>query len=148
MSCYLVRYNDETPRERERNKMYFETSMSDGYPVLICGEESVEALNKQLDTPVEMNRFRPNIVVKGLDAFAELEFDQIICHQQTSILSKVCERCVVITIDQHTGKKFGKEPLQTLVRLGNGKAIFGRNFVLPEGLEIQLGDKITWQYSG
>ncbi len=36
------------------------TSLSDGYPILLVGQASLDLLNNQLETPIPMNRFRPN----------------------------------------------------------------------------------------
>ncbi len=38
-------------------------SFADGYPLLLIGEDSLAELNSRLETPVPMNRFRPNLVV-------------------------------------------------------------------------------------
>lgn len=38
---------------------------ADGAPILLTTESSLEHLNAGLDSPVPMNRFRPNIVVGG-----------------------------------------------------------------------------------
>lgn len=40
--------------------------------MLVATEESLEALNKELDSPVDMRRFRPNIIVKGTKTFDEV----------------------------------------------------------------------------
>jgi uncharacterized protein YcbX len=47
------------------------TAFADGYPILIISEESLSDLNSRLDSPLPMNRFRPNLVVKGCPPFAE-----------------------------------------------------------------------------
>ena len=47
-------------------------SFADQYPVLLASQESIDGLNKRLDQPVEMERFRPNVVIRGVGtAFAE-----------------------------------------------------------------------------
>jgi uncharacterized protein YcbX len=38
------------------------SSYSDGYPILLASEQSLEALNSKLKTQITMHRFRPNIV--------------------------------------------------------------------------------------
>ena len=44
-------------------------------------EQSLDALNRQLEavgeTPVGMERFRPNIVIEGLPAFSEHQTKQL-----------------------------------------------------------------------
>lgn len=39
---------------------------------MILAEDSLVALNKEFHLPMEMERFRPNIVVTGLRAFEEV----------------------------------------------------------------------------
>ena len=39
---------------------------------MILAEDSLAMLNKELPMPLEMERFRPNIVVAGLSAFEEV----------------------------------------------------------------------------
>src|SRR3989304_4821023 len=47
------------------------TGFADGYPILIISEESLQDLNSKLDSALPMNRFRPNIVLKDCEPFAE-----------------------------------------------------------------------------
>ena len=46
-------------------------SFADGFPFLIISQESLADLNGRLSHPLPMNRFRPNLVVAGGEAFAE-----------------------------------------------------------------------------
>src|SRR5690606_31114771 len=48
-----------------------EAAFSDGYPLLLISEESLADLNARLPTPLPMNRFRPNLVVRGAEPYAE-----------------------------------------------------------------------------
>ncbi|MBL8820941.1 MAG: MOSC domain-containing protein, partial [Planctomyces sp.] len=48
-----------------------ETGFSDGFPLLLISEASLEDLNSRMERPVEMIRFRPNLVVSGCAPFAE-----------------------------------------------------------------------------
>jgi uncharacterized protein YcbX len=116
------------------------TSFSDGYPILIASEEGLADLNTRLESPVPMNRFRPNIVVKGCDPFAEDTWNRIRLGNVELAVVKPCARCVVTTIDKETLEQ-RKEPLKTLGRYRKHElgAIFGQNVIpLNEG-NIQLG---------
>jgi uncharacterized protein len=116
------------------------TGFADGYPILIISEESLRDLNSKLDSPLPMNRFRPNMVVKGCEPFAEDAWKRIRIGRVEMVLVKPCPRCVVTTIDKETLKK-NKEPLKTLSTYRNqeGGAMFGMNVIpLNEG-EIQVG---------
>src|SRR5207244_3587843 len=52
-------------------------AFSDGYPLLVCNQASLEDLNRRLSSPVPMERFRPNLVLTGLPAWAEDRIDRI-----------------------------------------------------------------------
>jgi uncharacterized protein len=117
------------------------TGFADGYPILIISEESLQDLNGKLDTPIQMNRFRPNLVVKGSEPFAEGTWKRIRIGGVEMALVKPCPRCVVTTIDKKTLAK-SKEPLKTLgvYRKHELGAIFGVNVIpLNEGgIEINM----------
>ncbi len=121
------------------------TGFADGYPILIISEESLLDLNSKLDAPLPMNRFRPNIVVKGCDAFAEDTWKRIKIGDIEMALVKPCPRCVVTTIDKETLEQ-GKEPLKVLNtyrKQGDG-VMFGMNVIplnsgrLERGMSVQV----------
>ena len=122
------------------------TGFADGYPILIISEESLRDLNSRLDSPVPMNRFRPNIVVKGCEPFAEDTWKRIRIGDDVEMaLVKPCARCVVTTIDKETLQQ-NKEPLKTLntFRKQVGGAMFGQNAIpLNEGrLEVGMSVQV------
>ena len=116
------------------------TGFADGYPILLASEESLGDLNSRLETPISMNRFRPNVVVRGCEAFAEDSWSRIRIDEMELAVVKPCARCVVTTIDKETLAQ-GKEPLKTLAsyRTWNGGVMFGQNVIpLIEG-RLRLG---------
>lgn len=118
------------------------TGFADGYPILIISAESLRELNSRLERPLPMNRFRPNLVVKGCRPFEEDVWKQIRIGGVELAIVKPCPRCVVTTIDQETLAE-GKEPLRTLhkFRQQAGGAMFGQNTIpLNEG-RIRAGDE-------
>ena len=121
------------------------TGFADGYPILLVSEESLQDLNSKLDSPVPMNRFRPNVVVQGCAPFAEDTWKRIKIGGVEMALVKPCPRCVVTTIDKDTLAK-NKEPLKTLSKYRNHElgAIFGMNTIpLNEGkLEVGMSVEI------
>ncbi|MCR9251557.1 MAG: MOSC domain-containing protein [bacterium] len=119
-------------------------SFADGYPYLIIGENSLKDLNERLDKPVPMNRFRPNIVFSGGEAYEEDAWDAVTIGGSKFRGVKRCARCQVITIDQESSM-MSKEPLKTLstYRREGNKVFFGQNLMLLEGSEIALGDLIS-----
>ena len=119
------------------------TGFADGYPILISSEESLQDLNSKMDSPVPMNRFRPNVVVKGCAPFEEDSWKRIRIGDVEMALVKPCPRCVVTTIDKETLEK-NKEPLKTLGKYRNHElgAIFGMNTIpLNEG-KLEVGMKV------
>lgn len=123
-------------------------SFADGYPFLLIGEGSLEDLNGRLDERVPMNRFRPNLVAAGTEAFAEDDWKRIRIGETTFHVVKPCARCVVTTVDQSTGEKKGKEPLKTLSAYRNhrGNVLFGQNLIAENpGEVVRIGDKIEVQ---
>lgn len=119
------------------------TAFTDGYPLLIIGQSSLDDLNSRLDQPVDMLRFRPNIVFTGGTPFAEDHFTQITIADIHMLGVKPCARCVVTTIDPVTGES-GPEPLRTLATYRrHGKRVdFGMNLV-PKGTgSLRIGDEL------
>ncbi|MCH7401050.1 MOSC domain-containing protein [Belliella kenyensis] len=143
--CMLVKMPDNV--ERKVSSKYAvnseSVSFADGMPYLLIGQSSLDDLNNKLSKPVLMDRFRPNFVFEGGDAFVEDSLKTIKIGSSIFQIVKPCARCVMTTIDQETGKK-GKEPLKTLAsyRTINNKVMFGQNMVLIEGGEVKVGDII------
>ena len=119
-------------------------SFADGYPILIISQESLDDLNARLDTPLPMNRFRPNLVVQGCQPFAEDSWKHIRIGKVEIALVKPCARCLVTTTDQETAVR-AKEPLKTLAtfrRRDGNKLMFGMNAIpLNEG-RLQVGAEV------
>jgi hypothetical protein len=119
-------------------------SFSDGYPFLVIGQASLEDLNSRLTTAVPMNRFRPNFVFTGGKPYEEETWKEIKIGAVSFFGVKPCGRCVVITIDQESGKKSEKDPLLTLSKyrkVGN-KVLFGQNLLGVENGSLNVGDEV------
>ncbi len=118
-------------------------SFADGYPLLLTTLASLQNLNSRMGAPVEMTRFRPNVVIAGSRPYEEDSWKRIRVGNVRLRVVKPCDRCVVTTIDQETGEQ-GKEPLKTLGRYrkrGSG-VYFGQNLVPETRGEIRLGDRV------
>jgi uncharacterized protein YcbX len=120
------------------------TSFSDGYPLLLIGQASLDDLNSRLATPLPMNRFRPNMVFNGGTPFLEDSMAAFSINGITFFGIKPCARCVMTTIDQQTAQA-AKEPLKTLstYRMKNNKIHFGQNLLYQGNGVISLGHAIT-----
>lgn len=121
-----------------------QVSFADGYPYLLTTEASLASLNAQLraqdQSPVTMDRFRPNLVLEGAEAFAEDRWQQLRMGQFVFEVVKPCERCLVINTDQLSGER-SAEPLRTLAQLHRieQKVIFGQNLIGPMAGRLQVG---------
>lgn len=159
--CRLVEMPETTHRliNERFNKGNEIVSFADGYPFLIIAESSLEDLNSRLENKLPMNRFRPNLVVKGAEPFAEDNWKKIKIGKTIFRATKPCARCVITTIDQSNGEFNGKEPLKTLAAyrtakrvfpdsfekldLNENAVLFGQNLVAENfGEEIKIGDKL------
>ena len=121
------------------------TAFSDGFPYLLIGQASLDDLNSRLTTPVDMKRFRPNLVVKGTEAFAEDNWKAIRIGDITFNLVKPCSRCVIPSINPDTAEK-SAEVVKTLsaYRMQSNKIYFGQNLIaeglgkLETGMEVEI----------
>ncbi len=118
---------------------------ADGYPFLIASEESLNDLNSRMENSLPMDRFRPNIVVRGGLPFEEDSFGKFIIREILFDTVKPCARCPITTIDQLTGKA-GKEPLKTLAkfRFRDNAVHFGMNLVHSGIGTISIGDELIF----
>ncbi len=143
--CQLVYMPDHSQRPTAHGQLGDDklVSFADAYPFLLISEASLADLNQRLAEPVPMNRFRPNLVVTGCEAFAEDGWKQIKIGEITFDLPKRCDRCSVPGVDQDSGIQ-NKEPLLTLAkfRLEQGKVWFGQNLLHHHSGELRLNTEI------
>lgn len=150
-SCRLVYMPDQSDRPVDHGKVSGldsadglpQVSFADAYPFLLISEASLADLNHRLDTPVPMNRFRPNLVVRGCRPFAEDGWGRIRMGAVAFRVAKPCSRCTITTVDQGTGQR-GVEPLKTLAtfRQQQGQIMFGQNLVQEELGTLHVGDAV------
>lgn len=144
----LVRMGHHFQRQIDRNYTSRDehVGFTDGFPILMISEASLNDLNTRLEEPITMNRFRPNLTVAGSDAFAEDTWKKIRIGDSDFEVVKPCARCVVTTIDPKTGVS-GPEPLRTLAtyrKTQDGKVMFGQNVIhVKKSGTINVGDVIT-----
>jgi uncharacterized protein YcbX len=146
--CRLVYFPEDharpvDPRYKVNNE---HVSLADAYPFLIIGQGTLDELNSRLEEPVPMNRFRPNFVFTGGEAFAEDSWRNFTIGSIRFVGVKLCARCVLTTVNQNTGQK-GTEPLKTLssYRKRDNKVYFGQNLVALDYSKVSVGDVITLQ---
>lgn len=142
--CRLVYMPDST--QRLVNPKYAQqgeiTSFSDAYPTLLIGQASLDDLNSRMPQPLPMNRFRPNIVCAGSYPYEEDELASFRIRAIEFRGVKLCDRCVLTTINQDTGNS-SKEPLKTLAtyRQYNRSVYFGQNLLHNGRGTLEIGDQ-------
>ena len=154
----LVRF--DPAHERRCNPAYAgdsgaHTAFADGYPILVIGVASLAELNAHLamrgEAPLPMSRFRPNVVIAGLDAHAEDHLAAIAVDGVVLQPVKPCTRCQITATDQDTAIR-GVEPLPTLASYRHDAALggvtFGMNAIIVAGAgrEIVTGSPATCTY--
>jgi uncharacterized protein len=151
--CYLVYLADTAARAVDPafGQSTDRVSFADGFPVLLTNLASLADLNDRLARPVPMRRFRPNLVVSAFQPWTEDHWRRIRVGDVIFRLPKPCSRCVVTTIDQHTGERPDPtEPLRTLARFRRTSegVMFGQNMI-PETLgRVAVGDPVIVLESG
>lgn len=154
VSARLLRFDPE--RERIVDPDYTDsvggatTHFADGFPLLVIGQASLDDLNTRLTgkgaPAIPINRFRPNVVLTGLDAYEEDYVETLSVDGETGEnvqlqLVKPCSRCPMPTIDQAKGAPdpdWPNEPTDTMsvYRANpqrNGAITFGNNALVASG---------------
>ncbi|MTV41807.1 MOSC domain-containing protein [Duganella radicis] len=153
--CRLARFHANAERAvstKWTNGVAATTMFSDGYPMLVTGTASLDDLNQKLVAAgrqaIPMNRFRPNLVIDGIEAFEEDYAESFQIGEATLKPVKPCPRCPMPSIDQATGE-FGPDPLDIMQSYRakpelEGALCFGMNSILIAGVDqrVRVGQEI------
>jgi uncharacterized protein YcbX len=152
----LVRFDANTPRECSPEwtpGTRAVTEFSDGFPILVISRASLADLNSRLPMPLPMERFRPNVVIDGVDAYDEDRIHELRAGEVTLRIVKPCLRCSITTTDQQLGALDGIEPLAALKtyrfdHVLHGVA-FGQNAIIVDGagasLRVGQDFEVVWK---
>lgn len=150
--CRLMRFDPEA--RRLSNSKYTDGAdapykFADAFALLVVSASAVADLNARLQQrgvpPVGVERFRPNIVLSGVDAHEE-DYARSLRIGTTELrLVKPCVRCTVPSVDPATGVQ-GTEPGDTLAAYRDdvraGGVTFGVNAIVVGSGELRRGDAV------
>jgi uncharacterized protein len=149
----LVRFDPEQKRLSNKSwtaSIEAENAFSDGFPILVASTASLIEVNRRLhlagQTEITMARFRPNVVLDGLDAHGEDHLDELVfATAQGEIrlkLVKPCTRCSIPDVDPLTGVQ-GHAVGDVLASYRadarmQGALTFAMNAVIVSGIDAEL----------
>ncbi|PRW64183.1 MOSC domain-containing protein [Actinopolyspora mortivallis] len=145
--CRLVRV--PTEHDRVTDGLTPGTSAyADSCPVLVTSQSSLDELNERLAArghpALPMDRFRPNIVVRGWERPHTEDLARSVTAGAAELgYAKIAKRCAVTTVEQSSGRKDGPEPLRTLAeyrRTDRNGVAFGSKFAVTRPGRISVGD--------
>jgi uncharacterized protein YcbX len=148
----LLRFDFEGTRlaaHRYTGKVDAPYKFADAFPLLLASTASLAEVNSRLvrrgHAPVEMRRFRPNLVLDGLPAFEE-DYIKLLRVGNASVRPvKRCARCTVPGVDPATGEQTSIVPdlLASFRRTDDG-VMFGVNAIVIEGAGsmLKIGDEV------
>ncbi len=161
----LVRFDPDHPRlssKKWTGGIDAPNQFSDGFAVLVASEASLAGLNTRLEAAgqgaVTMQRFRPNIVLSGVEAHDEDRLDVMRIEGESEQMQlkavKPCARCPIPNVDPTTGTTSPEvsDMLQTYRRndILNGAVTFGMNAIVLAGVEqtLKVGQTVSadWRF--
>jgi uncharacterized protein YcbX len=154
--CRLVRFHAEGKRlanPKWTGDIEAPTLFSDGYPLLVAGSASLADVNEKLAAAgreaIPMNRFRPNLVLDGLEPFDEDYAASFRIGAAELRPVKPCPRCPMPSVDQATGIA-GPDPLDVMQSYRRKPVVddavcFGMNSVVVagDGEVLRVGQEVA-----
>ena len=159
----LVRFDPEQTRlssMKWTNGLEAKNGFDDGFAVLVTSVASLKVLNDKLtaagEKAVTMQRFRPNVVLTGIDAYDEDRLDTLNIETQEDVAQlkhvKPCARCTIPDVDLQSGKQ-GTAVADTLQsyranQMMDGAVTLGMNAIIlaGEGSTLRVGQAVGANY--
>jgi uncharacterized protein len=164
LTLRMVRFDPE--QQRASSKKWTQGAValnqfSDGYPVLVASDASLAVLNDKLHAAghgaVTVERFRPNVVVAGIDAHDEDRVDALHISTDQGVvqfnLVKPCPRCPIPNVNPATAVSSPEvgDMLQTYRQDArvNGAVSFGMNAIMASGIGsvLRVGQTVQGNYA-
>ena len=120
-------------------------SFADGFPILVTTTASLQAVSTLCHRPLDMRRFRPNVVIDGAQAWQEESWRKLRIGSMELDLVKPCTRCILTTVDPNTGVADpDRVPLLPMSKQKRGHAgvVFGMNALVTKAGECTVHDPV------
>lgn len=145
--AHLVRLTDPRTKEGEHARSL---SFVDDYPLHIVPLASLQDLNARANSspPLDVLRFRPNIVVSGTEPWEEDRWKAVRAGSHELRAGRACTRCPITTVEPATAER-GPEPLKTLAgfrRNAKNKVEFGLYLHSAPGAVLRVGQELEVVY--
>jgi len=143
-----LRWVGTNPTRRVKRHEEVPLSFADGFPYLLTNEASLRDLQQRCPASVQMEQFRPNLVVTGAQAWEEDSWKVVRIGDVVFDVVKPCSRCIFTTVSPERGQKHPTgEPLATLQKFrtaqDNGDVDFGQNLIARNSGVIRTGDEVA-----
>ena len=159
----LVRFDPEQTRlssMKWTNGIEAKNGFDDGFAVLVTSSASLKMLNDKLaaadEKVVTMQRFRPNVILTGIDAHDEDRLDTLNIETQEGTAQlkhvKPCARCTIPDVDLQSGKQGTAvaDMLQSYRAnpIMDGAVTLGMNAIIlaGEGSTLRVGQSVGANY--
>jgi uncharacterized protein YcbX len=156
----LVWFPDTSQRQIDLNYAQIgeQVAFADGFPLLITNQASLDDLNQRLvqrlAEPIEIIRFRPNIVINTGRAFEEDQHAEVVIGEHCFKIAKPCARCIIPSINPNTAQRQAEVSNALSYRKKGGDVLFGQNLLYSKALyknlqnqtvELTCGDPVGWK---
>jgi hypothetical protein len=165
-ACRVARFDPEVKRVADRRwtgDVEATNQFSDGFPLLVTSEGSIAEVNRRLTAaghaPVGIERFRPNIVLAGLEANDEDRLDILRIAADADVqvkLVKPCARCTIPDVNPATGEASPEGEVNQVLRAYRaneamgGAVTFAMNGIILSGADatLRVGQDVTanWNF--
>ncbi|WFE68362.1 MOSC N-terminal beta barrel domain-containing protein [Thiomicrospira sp. R3] len=152
----LVWFPDTSQRQIDLNYAQIgeQLAFADGFPLLLTNQASLDDLNQRLAEPIEMIRFRPNIVINTGCAFEEDQHAEVMIGEHCFKIAKPCARCIIPTVDPFTAQAQLEVRSALSYRKQGNDILFGQNLLYSNSLRLRLqvslvelacSDAVSWK---
>ena len=120
-------------------------SFADGFPLLVTTTASLQAVSELCQRPLDMRRFRPNLVLSGAQPWQEESWRKLRIGDIELALVKPCTRCILTTVDPDTGVADpDRVPLLPMSKQKRGHAgvVFGMNALVTKSGKFSLHEQV------